>query len=118
MNANFNQQTVGGSRMKRFLRYFYQGRLDGLIQLTQEEYENRLVNIDEKKAERAFERAWVTRNFEIEMYWKRATYFWAFIASAFVGYFGLVNANTYRTDDAFQHAEVYFVICLGFLVSL
>jgi hypothetical protein len=26
------------------------------------------------------------RKFEIELYWKRATYFWAFIAAAFAGY--------------------------------
>jgi hypothetical protein len=69
-------------------------------------------------AERAFEKAWAIRNFEIELYWKRATYFWAFIASAFVGYFGLVSAEAYRKPDGYQHAEVYFVICIGFLLSL
>jgi len=52
------------------------------------------------------------------MYWKRATYFWAFVASAFVGYFGLVNATSYRATDKYQHVEVYFVICLGFILSL
>ena len=32
------------------------------------------------------------RKFEIELYWKRATYYWAFIAAAFAGY-----ALTYKT---------------------
>jgi hypothetical protein len=81
------------------------------------EYAKRLT-ADPTKAEKAFEKAWATRNFEIELYWKRATYFWAFIASAFVGYFGLVNAASYRAGDRLSHAEVYVVICLGFLLSL
>jgi hypothetical protein len=113
-----NHIDVLGGTMKNLLRYVYRGRLEGLTPLTQEEYEDRLVRIDQQKAERAFDKAWETRNFEIELYWKRATYFWAFIASAFVGYFGLVNADAYRRPDPYQHAEVYFVICLGFLLSL
>jgi lipopolysaccharide export LptBFGC system permease protein LptF len=31
------------------------------------------------------------RKFEIELYWKRAAYFWTFIAAAFAGYFLLLN---------------------------
>jgi hypothetical protein len=104
--------------MKSMLKFFYEGRRTGLTPLTQAEYESRLAQTDEKKAERAFDKAWATRNFEIELYWKRATYFWAFIASAFVGYFGLINAEAYRRADRYQHVEVYFVICLGFVLSL
>lgn len=37
--------------------------------------------IDRKRAERAFERASQIRDFEIELYWKRATYFWGFQAA-------------------------------------
>lgn len=40
-----------------------------------------------KKREKALERAWKNRDFEIGLYWKRATYFWAFIAATFTGYF-------------------------------
>jgi len=39
------------------------------------------------KREKALERAWKNRDFEIELYWKRATYFWAFTAATFTGYF-------------------------------
>jgi hypothetical protein len=50
------------------------------------------------------------RKFEIDLYWKRATYFWAFIAASFAGYFALQNtANS---------ANVYVVACLGYLFSL
>lgn len=77
-----------------------------------------LVNICPDKAGKAFEKAWATRNFEIEMYWKRATYFWAFIASIFVGYFALISSENYVKHDRFNHVEVYFLICIGFVLSL
>ncbi|MCM3904811.1 MAG: hypothetical protein ND866_24200 [Pyrinomonadaceae bacterium] len=90
--------------MSKLLNYFYQSRRPAVTSLTKDEYRGRLVDIDPVKAERAFNKAWETRNFEIELYWKRATYFWAFIASAFVGYFGLVNADVYRLENRYQHA--------------
>ena len=34
-----------------------------------------------------------TRNFEIELFWKRATFFWAFITSAFIGFAALKKDN-------------------------
>lgn len=37
--------------------------------------------------EEAYKVALDTRKFEIDLYWKRATYFWAFIAASFAGYF-------------------------------
>ncbi len=46
------------------------------------------------RAGRALAAALDIRKFEIDLYWKRATYFWAFIAAAFAGY-GL----TYRTSE-------------------
>jgi hypothetical protein len=39
-----------------------------------------------RTAKDALDRAWLTRNFEIELYWKRATYFWATIGVAFAGF--------------------------------
>jgi len=41
--------------------------------------------------ERAIEQALDTRKFEIDLYWKRATYFWAFIAATFAGYFLILS---------------------------
>lgn len=46
--------------------------------------------LDQEKNKLALDRAWQTRNFEIEMYWKRASYFWAFIATSFGGYPNIV----------------------------
>lgn len=44
------------------------------------------------RAGRALSAALDIRKFEVDLYWKRATYFWAFIAAAFAGY-----ALTYKT---------------------
>ncbi|PLX51156.1 MAG: hypothetical protein C0613_00695 [Desulfobulbaceae bacterium] len=53
---------------------------------------------DQKEADtragRALAYALDIRKFEIELYWKRATYFWAFIAAAFAGY-----ALTYQSAE-------------------
>lgn len=47
----------------------------------------------DSKGLKAFEVAADIRKFEIELYWKRATYFWAFIALVFWGYFSLATEN-------------------------
>lgn len=52
------------------------------------------------------------RKFEIELYWKRATYFWTFIAAALGGYFLLQQGS----ESAFE--STYVVSCLGFVFSL
>jgi hypothetical protein len=46
------------------------------------------------RAGRALAAALDIRKFEIDLYWKRATYFWAFIAAAFAGY-----ALTYKSSN-------------------
>src|SRR6266478_1199459 len=103
--------------MKKLIRQFWDMRPATLRPLSEAEYKNDLLD-DETKAKVAFEKAWEIRNFEIEMYWKRASYFWAFIARAFVGYFALVSSSNYRLQDRFNHAEVFFVICIGFILSV
>jgi hypothetical protein len=46
------------------------------------------------KRNEALKNALDIRKFEIEMYWKRATYFWAFITLAFTAYFAvLINGE-------------------------
>ena len=39
---------------------------------------------DDKLEKNALNKAWEIRNFEINMYWKRAGYFWAFITTIIV----------------------------------
>ena len=48
----------------------------------------------ENKKKEALKMALNTRKFEIELYWKRAGYFWAFIALAFGAFFLLLKEET------------------------
>lgn len=70
------------------------------------------AEINSKHVE-AFKLAIETRKFEIELYWKRATYFWAFIAVTFVGY-GL----TQRLPVSERGFLEFFLSCFGFILSL
>jgi hypothetical protein len=57
----------------------------------------------------ALEKAHDLRKFEIELYWKRATYFWTIIALAFAGFFAASNASDLSNS--------YVIACLGFTFS-
>lgn len=67
-----------------------------------------------KKQQEAISRALTTaldiRKFEIDLYWKRAQYFWVFIAASFAGYFWTMQ----QTNTSEQLNNMTFVInCLG-----
>jgi hypothetical protein len=102
--------------LKSIFKIFIRFDSSELRKLTWIEYEADL-SLNHEKAKEAFDRAWTTRNFEIDLYWKRATYFWAIIASTFVGYFALVTSESYVNPDGFNHVEVYLLICIGFIFS-
>ncbi len=70
--------------------------------------------MDKSKKEKAFERAHDIRKFEIELYWKRATYFWAFIAASFTGYFVMLTSK----DIYFQEQYLFLIESIGFIFSL
>lgn len=75
-----------------------------------------LRDIEKEKRRLAFEKAHEIRKFEIELYWKRTTYFWAFIAFSFGVYIAVVSSES----EEFTNRENYaFVItCIGFIFSL
>lgn len=50
----------------------------------------------DKTLEKTLEQALETRKFEIELYWKRTTYFWAFIATSFAGYFVVIKSTEFK----------------------
>jgi hypothetical protein len=53
------------------------------------------------------------RKFEIELYWKRATYFWTFIGATFAGY--VVVYEKAKNKDPWM---LLLFSCLGFLFSI
>lgn len=76
----------------------------------EEQYQRNFGNKNIRKE--ALKQALDIRKFEIELYWKRATYFWTFLAATFAGYF-LVH----RMDSPPQY--LLFIVCnLGFMFSL
>ena len=64
------------------------------------------------KATEAYKLALETRKFEIDLYWKRATYFWTFIAAAFAAY-----ALTYKTANENEPWLSVVFSALGFIFS-
>lgn len=101
----------------RFFEYFVSRTPSALTQLAADDYKQDLSGTEEEKALRAFELAWATRNFEIELYWKRATYFWTFIATTFAGYFLLFKSVDFSKPDPFDYIEVYVLACFGLILS-
>ena len=69
---------------------------------------------ENRKVVQALKVALDTRKFEIELYWKRATYFWAFIATSFTAYFLLLNSNNIANNKFFT----IIISLIGYLFSL
>lgn len=68
-------------------------------------------DIEDEKLEETLKVALDVRKFEIELYWKRATYFWAFIAASFTAYVAsLTILNKYILLDI-------LIGCMGLVFS-
>lgn len=63
---------------------------------------------------KAYDKAWEAKNFEIENYWKRANYFWAFQVASFAGYFSVLSSDFYKEDKE----VLFYVISIGFVTAL
>lgn len=68
---------------------------------------------EKERVEKALDYALDIRKFEIDLYWKRATYFWTLIASAFAAHFIILNAQ-HMNDKNFI---AFIVSCVGFLFT-
>lgn len=80
-------------------------------EITQEQYDN--VLFPPTKREKALEHALDIRKFEIELYWKRATYFWTFIGAIFAGYVAIQASSTVIKQDL-----AVILSCLGYVFSI
>ncbi|MEO1147712.1 MAG: hypothetical protein AAFY26_19185 [Cyanobacteria bacterium J06638_22] len=82
--------------------------------MTQETYNTKfdVGNPKSDKLRSAFAQVSDTRKFEIELYWKRAAYFWTLIAVAFAGYFSILAAT--NIDNRFFLALIVGLIGLVF----
>lgn len=81
--------------------------------LSKEEY----LGLFQGRERKALASAWRNRDFEIELYWKRASYFWTFIAATFAGYVALISSESFeKVREKFPQLE-YVIICLGIVFS-
>ncbi len=63
------------------------------------------------------EKAWKARDFEIELYWKRANYFWLFQVPAFAAYFAINKTIDDISKTNQKPDEVFVIICIGIVFS-
>ena len=61
--------------------------------------------------EEALRRSYEIRQFEIELYWKRAAYFWAFIGATFVSY------GVFYEPGLSKEPVLLVISCIGFVFS-
>ena len=62
---------------------------------------------------KALEHALDIRKFEIELYWKRATYFWTLIAVTFAGYFAVLSSEKLQDKEYLA----YIISCVGLVFT-
>ena len=79
--------------------------------MTQIDEKHYLESFRDKEA--ALKHALEIRKFEIDLYWKRAAYFWTFIGASLAAY-GLVATKSERSNPPL----LVPICCLGFLFSL
>ncbi|RXJ95865.1 hypothetical protein CRU94_04435 [Arcobacter sp. AHV-9/2010] len=77
--------------------------------MTEEEYKKQF----KKNQKNALEYALDIRKFEIDLYWKRATYFWAFIAAALAGYSVIQQISINEVKEELS----FLLACFGMVFS-
>ncbi len=75
-------------------------------------FDDLLVELSAEQQEMAYEFACETRKFEIELYWKRAAYFWGFLIVAFAGY------GVALKEFGFENTYTFIIALVGFGFSL
>ena len=69
---------------------------------------------DQDLKKRALDRAIDIRKFEIDLYWKRTTYFWTFIAATLAGFFAIqASSASNKGDMSFLLANLGIVFSVG-----
>lgn len=86
--------------------------------LQKTDYINNLTKGDKNNLRYLYETARDVRKFEIELYWKRAAYFWAFVSVLFIGYYQTIPVEAGKNIMP----EKFLINCLillgGYIFSL
>ena len=71
-----------------------------------------------KKHFMAYEKAWDARKFEIDNYWKRATYFWALQVISLTGYVSVLTSDYYNKIPVKNPEILFCIINIGYITSI
>lgn len=87
--------------------------------LTQSKYDE-IFKSNRKVHKKALKQAYEIRKFEIDLYWKRAAYFWTFIGVAFAGYAAAYSTETKGPAYTLADKELLLIIisCIGVVFSV
>lgn len=88
----------------------YRSRVAGIPTQTQRTYGPR--SGPNPAAERALEIALDTRKFEIDLYWRRATYFWLILTAIFVGFFAADLQAGIQSETLLVRTVLAFLGCV------
>lgn len=66
---------------------------------------------------RTYDKAWDSKNIEIENYWKRANYFWLMQTSSFAAYI-ITLSKSFEKNCQGDNKILYIINCIGIVISL
>lgn len=101
MKKNFENQSFAWHRVK---------------DISFDDYRRDFLSDGEGKICEAYRQAFELRNFEIQLYWKRATYFWAFITTIYVAYYNVWAGK--GCNCQFGYFPLVVLAGLGFFFSV
>lgn len=87
------------------------------MEITSQAYERDFADTslgEDSKHAAALEHARDNRKFEIELYWKRASYFWGLITATFAGYFAILSSSVARSERDFL---AFILACIGCVLT-
>ncbi len=106
----------------RIIEFFYHNSKSSLKRIETPEQYSKLFQGNQVGSDsilqKAYEKAWDARKFEIDNYWKRATYFWAFQAASFTGYFAILSSSSYNQIPKKNRETLYSIISMGFITAM
>jgi hypothetical protein len=99
--------------------FFCESEKEELEKIDEERYKKEFIEgRTDAQIEATYKKAWETRNFEIDLYWKRATYFWAFQIASFTAYFAVLNSKNFESMPPKYPQILFIVTCIGFITAM
>ena len=90
--------------------------IDYVIEIAPPAEELRVPLLEKQKE--ALKIAHDIRKFELDLYWRRAIYFWAFIVSIFTAFLALLTTNDVWSSESYKHMALMYVSIVGLMFSM